>query len=1302
MITRLRSTDFTTATISAITGPTLTSVQIASDGTYATILDDTAVNTSGGFIVVNGTGFVSGCQVYIDSTISTSVTFVSSTRVNVQVPALSAGTYVIYLVNPDGSMAIRINGLTYSAFPAWSTGSNFGEVSPFILVSLNASSDSNITYTLEDGSSLPPGITLQSNGTLSGTFSGTITTTYNFTIVATDVELQNTSRTFSVTIVVSDPFFKDTTLLLNSVTPVNSWITDASTNKFNLTVNGDSRPNKFSPYYNQWAVRFNSANTDHLALPFDSVNVGANNFTLEAWIFVFDRAAIYTVFNNQTNASTASGSSYGLTITQTNGFLESNWYVGGGTYTLTGTTAVPLNAWNHVALVRTGGTMSTYLNGVRQATRSDMSTNAINAGSATYQPYIGRNGNFYPFNGFISDFRIIIGSHPYDATSASLTVPNSRLTAVANTAILTCNSNRFVDNNTQAAAKTITVNNTPQITTFAPFTESDQNIGSGYFDGTGDDLSIATNTAFADLSGNFTIECWFYATSTSVMALAGTSVFNSSGYFIELNYSGAGRVSFVPAPFANRLETSSSVYSLNTWNHIAIVRSGTTVTIYLNGTSVVSGTRSVVANTQPLTIAQAGSGWDARYYFQGYISDFRIVKDTAIYTGNFTPPTASLSTVANTSLLTLQYHIGENNHRFVDESNHRHVVSRNGNITQGTFTPFNQNGFSIYSPGTGNGISKPAGFLTAFAGWGGRTRSFDAWIYKMDSGTNGVIASCYAAVAQNGRYIIRVNSTNNLQFIWTTGTGSETSISTTATVPICQWVYISVDVNSTTAANTTIYLGINGVVQTFTGNDLSTQTSIYTGSAFFMGPGYTQPPILGYVKDLRFSSIVRRTGSYLVPTTTIASDADTLILIGQDSRFKDNSSSNYTLTIGGTPTIQAFSPFNPSSSYSITTVGASAYFDGNGDYLVGNGRLSTSTSMNTFTVEGWLYPTSMANNYWIVGDMDATGATNVLSVRTGTTGDLVLYWYDGASKECYSSQGLIRVNQWNWFAIVVNNNAISMYVNSTTPSSLTGTTTLTNRTQTSNFALGQNNNSVTFLGYIGSLRWSSGIARTISAIPTAPYTADVNTRLLLNFTNGVMLDATSRNVLEAAGEARINSIQTKFGGSSLFFDGDNDYLVMPYSPIFNLGIGQFTIECWVNFTTLSGNRLIFDTYTSAATGGGYQLYWRGTGTSITFYANGVVVAQSSFTSHITNTWYHVAVTRDATNTVRIFIDGTSYASASYATAIDIATTARPAVGIQYATLTNDFHGYIDNLRITKGWARYTANFTAPASAFLQR
>ena len=172
------------------------------DASYANT-DDTAVSLTGGYIKVTGTGFVSGCTVVVGNVIATSVTFISSTEVRAQLPALAAGTYIMYVSNPSGAVAIRVNAITFSALPTWVSTSPLpnGKLNEAISIQLSGTSDSSVTYTLQSGSTVPSGLTLSSAGLLSGTVTGINSdTTYNFTIVATDAQLQDSPKAFSITI----------------------------------------------------------------------------------------------------------------------------------------------------------------------------------------------------------------------------------------------------------------------------------------------------------------------------------------------------------------------------------------------------------------------------------------------------------------------------------------------------------------------------------------------------------------------------------------------------------------------------------------------------------------------------------------------------------------------------------------------------------------------------------------------------------------------------------------------------------------------------------------------------------------------------------------------------------------------------------------------------------------------------------------------------------------------------------------------------------------------------------------------
>ncbi len=101
--TKLAAGESANASIISLTtslAPKIASVNVASN-TF-TVLDDTAVNVGGGYIVVTGANFQSGATVLIDTVQASAVTYVNSTTLQVQVPARSAATYNLYVVNPDG------------------------------------------------------------------------------------------------------------------------------------------------------------------------------------------------------------------------------------------------------------------------------------------------------------------------------------------------------------------------------------------------------------------------------------------------------------------------------------------------------------------------------------------------------------------------------------------------------------------------------------------------------------------------------------------------------------------------------------------------------------------------------------------------------------------------------------------------------------------------------------------------------------------------------------------------------------------------------------------------------------------------------------------------------------------------------------------------------------------------------------------------------------------------------------------------------------------------------------------------
>jgi hypothetical protein len=167
--------------------------------------NDTATNPAGGdTITITGSGFLAGATVVINGAQAGVVSVVNSATITFTAPPNSAGSYIVYVVNTDGTTALLVPGIQYSGTPTWTTAAgSLGSVSTStsITITVAATGDAPITYSVYSGT-LPSGVSLN---TTSGVISGTTpalgsTTTYNFTIRATDAQLQDTDRVFSLTV----------------------------------------------------------------------------------------------------------------------------------------------------------------------------------------------------------------------------------------------------------------------------------------------------------------------------------------------------------------------------------------------------------------------------------------------------------------------------------------------------------------------------------------------------------------------------------------------------------------------------------------------------------------------------------------------------------------------------------------------------------------------------------------------------------------------------------------------------------------------------------------------------------------------------------------------------------------------------------------------------------------------------------------------------------------------------------------------------------------------------------------------
>lgn len=195
------------------------------------------------------------------------------------------------------------------------------------------------------------------------------------------------------------------------------------------------------------------------------------------------------------------------------------------------------------------------------------------------------------------------------------------------------------------------------------------------------------------------------------------------------------------------------------------------------------------------------------------------------------------------------------------------------------------------------------------------------------------------------------------------------------------------------------------------------------------------------------------------------------------------------------------------------------------------------------------------------------------------------------------------------------------------------------------------------------------------------------------------------------GQAQIDTDQSKFGGASLRVDGAGDYATTPNSAAFDFGAGDFTVEAWVRWAGIgaAGNQGIVCHDQIGGTRGWLFFSEDGTGSapndavSFAAWSGGVPYAASDTVPVVNGVWYHLAAARQG-GTLRLFKNGVQVGvNTGLGSAVIGAPTEPCVVGALWAVgapLSGTYlSGNVDDLRITKGVARYTSNFTPPAAPF---
>ena len=1078
----------------------------------------------------------------------------------------------------------------------------------------------------------------------------------------------------------------------------NATLIDNSTNNFTITSFGQAQPSPINPfgsssssYSSTYSSALTTPNTysnyfdgsgDYLSVPDNvALNFGTENFTIECWVNPSQIAANYpTFFGSATGWVSGSSSHRFNNIGYANKFwfgLNGSGGVSNGDPFIVSTNTFSFNNWYHYAVTRSGNTWRMFVNGTLESTQTFSGSYLMLGGSRVgWAPWDGNNGYFF---GSVSNLRVVKGTALY---TSNFTPPTTPLTAISGTSLLTCQNSTFIDNSTNNFTITVTGNTTISRANPFGFTSAGTTTltrGSAYFDGTGDYLSIPASAEFV-FAGNYTVEFWVYFNNiTGTQDLVGNYVSSTAAdWTIILNSS---TIQYYPSSAATLVQSPTVV--AGTWYHVAAVRNGTTCSLYLNG--VLVGTSLTFSGTlgsaaKPLYI---GTRTATGNYLNGYMSNLRIVKGTAVYTSNFLPPTEPLTAITNTVLLTCQNSNPHNNHTFVNSATGTSnlVLTRSGNATQTSISPYAASWGGYFA--SSQYISTPASSEFAF-------------------GTGDFTVECWLnPLAQTGVNIIQSSASNSWGLItfgsqigWQQNAGNFGS--GVGTVPLNTWSHIAV-----TRSSGTLRRFLNGVLL-----ESATDNFNYTGtSGRQIGhTGGGAPFWLSNVRIVKGTALY--TANFTPSTSPLTAVSGTSLLTLQNDQFIDNSSNKFALTATGTPTPS----LNNNTQFALNTLPTpttySGYFDGSGDYISVPTTSGALNQTGDFTYEMWIY--------W--NSMPTAGYQNIAGQGAGGQSSYGLYTGNTAANT-WSAPYVFKLNIANSGDVLVGNTTLvagrwyhlahtrTSGVNRLFVDGVVQTNTYndsTSRGFNSNpYQIGNSSNC-----YISNFRFVQGSSLyTTSFTPsTSPLTAISGTSLLTCQNSTFIDNSTNNSTITSFGQAKPSAINpfgstsatadgysvAKFKGSA-YFDGTTDFLTVSTSLMFNL-LGNFTIEAWVYPTALITNSwAIIDARVNGQTAQPWAMgLANSSGYKLELYTG---TALRGTTTIPLNTWTHVAWVRSG-SALSSYVNGVrDYHNASFGTAAISPGSTSARIGSKDNNLAGyETQGYISDLRFANGTAIYTSNF----------
>jgi hypothetical protein len=658
--------------------------------------------------------------------------------------------------------------------------------------------------------------------------------TGSITFRASDgVNILPSVSSFTLSFITSLENSRYTTLLATAVdTSDNNNITDSSTSNHTITVTGDAHAGTFSPYRHGGYSTYFDGNGDYIGVGSAIVPTAYDtDYTIEMWIYPTTTGSREDIFNQY--AATASGRmAININTDATISFFQN-----GLSPAETKSSAISANNWYHLAVVNSSGTRSFYVNG------SLIGTATGTASMYNGNTEIGRLGDVGSnyFTGYITDVRVVNGTAVY---TGSFTPPTDRLTAVANTSLLTCHLPYIADGS--SSAHSITVNGDTSTKPFTPYDNLEyaaaDHGGSVVFDGSGDYLTYSAGNEIGFSTGDFTVEFWAYNKFSTGSLQKIIETRTASNWIIQI----ASTNHFQWYNGSTTVFNYDISYTKNTWAHFVVTRDGTTLRLFVNGRLVSTTTDSVSYSVSSGTVYISRRYNDNLDYFSGYLTDLRIVKGSVVTeyqtsstttdTQIFTPPTAPLTAITDTSLL-----ISGTDASIIDKSqtsNLKLVGNTTGSTAQAKFA----NTKSMYFDGNGDSVFVPYESIPSF---GIIEFTIEGWIYMNNLTGNQLIVDKWVSGNSQGFQFYHRSTGSSLTFY--VGNVIVVQDPSSSSISAQTWHHVAVTRDS--GANVRLYVDGLKKAQSFSPVSLDNTLPLRLGASATSTNYFN-----GYMQDVRLSN----------------------------------------------------------------------------------------------------------------------------------------------------------------------------------------------------------------------------------------------------------------------------------------------------------------------------------------------------------------------------------------------------------------------------------------------------------------